>query len=200
VSAAFRAPAPEYARPDPAARWRFSADEFLRMVDAKIFGEDDRVELVRGEILQVTPQGPEHRTIKDELHTRLARAYESRGAHVLNQGPLRAGPEGMPEPDLAVLRGGARDYLHRHPEGTDVLLVVEIAKSSQQRDRAKAADYAFGGVPVYWLLDIDARTLDVFSEPDRERGIYRRVQTLVESDEVTLPTLDEGWKIATLLP
>jgi Uma2 family endonuclease len=170
------------------------------MIDAGIFREEDHVELVRGEILEVTPQGPEHRTIKDDLHQRFAVAYREHDAHVLNQGPLRAGPEGFPEPDLAILRGHVRDYLRRHPEGTDALLVVEIAKSSQHRDRAKATDYAHGGVPVYWLLDLDARALDVFTEPDRERGLYRRVQTLVDTDEVSLPQLDVRWKVASLLP
>jgi Uma2 family endonuclease len=170
------------------------------MVDAGIFGEDDRVELVQGEILEVTPQGPEHRTLKDELHERLADAYRGRDAHVLNQGPLRAGPEGLPEPDLAVIRGARRDYLKRHPGGADALLVVEIAKTSQERDRAKAVDYARGGVPIYWLLDLEARTLDVFSEPDAERGRYRRLASLGEADEVALPNLDVRWRVGSLLP
>jgi Uma2 family endonuclease len=182
------------------ARWRCSADDFLRMVQAGIFAEEDHIELVRGEILQVPPQGPEHRSIKDDLHARLADAYRGRDVHVLNQGPLRAGPEGLPEPDLAILRGRARDYLRRHPEGADTLLVIEIAKSSQPRDRAKATDYARGGVPLYWLLDLDGRMLDVYSEPDPERGRYRRLVSLGEGDGVTLPELGIEWPVASLLP
>jgi len=169
------------------------------MVKAGILGEDDRVELVGGEILQVTPQGPDHRSLKDELHGRLAEVYRGRDAHILDQGPLRAGPLGLPEPDLAVIRGRPRDFLDRHPDGTDAILVVEIAKTSQERDRAKAVDYARGGVAVYWLLDLVARTLDVYSEPDRERGRYRHIDSLADADEVTLPLVGEQWKVASLL-
>jgi len=111
-------------------RRRFSAEEFVRMVDAGVFREEDRVELVRGEILQVTPQGPEHRGLKDDLHSRLDRAYREHDVHGLDQGPLRAGPLGLPEPDLALVRGRARDYLKRHPEASEALLVIEIAKTS----------------------------------------------------------------------
>ncbi len=100
----------------------------------------------------------------------------------------------------AVIRGRVRDYLHRHPDATDALLVVEIAKSSQDRDRAKATDYALGGVPVYWLLDIEARTLDVYAEPDRDRGRYRRTVSLAETDRVALPERAIEWSVATLLP
>jgi Uma2 family endonuclease len=170
------------------------------MADAGIFGEDDRVELVGGEILDVTPQGPEHRSMKDELHARLGEAYRGQDVHVLDQGPLRAGPIGVPEPDLAVVRGRARDYLDRHPEGTDAILVVEIAKTSQERDREKAADYARGGVPVYWLLDLVARTVDVYSEPDRERGRYRRLESRGEAESVVLPGVGLEWTVASLLP
>ena len=104
------------------------------------------------------------------------------------------------EPDLAVIRGSARAYLERHPDGADALLVVEIAKSSQERDRAKAADYARGCVPIYRLLDITARTLEVYSEPDGDRCRYRRFASLSDADEVGLPELVERWNVASLLP
>jgi Uma2 family endonuclease len=178
----------------------FSTDDYLRMVDAGILGEDDRVELVEGEILEMTPQSPEHATIKDELGARLRDAYRERDVYVSEQRPFRAGPLGLPEPDVLVLRGRLRDYLTRHAEGPDALLIVEVAKTSQGRDRKKAGDYARGGVPIYWILDLDARTLDVHSEPDPERALYRRVETLVESDEVAPPHLEVRWKVASLLP
>jgi Uma2 family endonuclease len=181
-------------------RHRFTADDLLRMVEAGVIGEDDRVELVGGEVFEVTPQGPEHGSLKDDLHRRLDRAYEPLPAHVLDQRPLRAGPVGLPEPDLAVLRGAPRDYLSRHPSGADAVLVVEIAKTSQDRDREKAADYARGGVPVYWLIDLVARTLDEYTEPDAERARYRRIVSLGEDEDVRLPDLGVTWKVKSLLP
>jgi Uma2 family endonuclease len=188
--------APELAGP----RHLFSADDYLRMVEGGILAESDRVELVGGEILEMTPQSPEHAAIKDDLAARLREAYRDRDVYVSEQRPFRAGPLGLPEPDVLVLRGRPRDYMTRHAEGADALLVVEVAKTSKGRDRKKAADYARGGVPIYWILDLDARTLDVHSEPDPERALYRRIETLVESDEIAPPTLEARWKLTSLLP
>ena len=182
------------------ARWRFRADDVLRMIDLGIIGDDDRVELVNGELLIVPLHGPEHRGIKDDLHARLARAYADREVHVLNQGPLVAGELGLPEPDLAIIRGPARDYLARHPTGADALLVIEIAKSSQARDREKAADYARGAVPVYWLLDLAERRLDVHEGPLPDAGRYRQVTSLSEDDDAALPELPLRWRVASMLP
>lgn len=171
------------------------------MIEAGVFGDDDRVELVDGEILSVAPQGPEHRAIKTELRQRLESAYRELAVHVEDQGPLRAGSHGLPEPDLAVLRGRPRDYLHAHPEGANTILVIEIAKTTQARDRAKAADYARGLVPVYWLLDLDARTLDVHTRPDAAAGRYRSVVSLREEEAITLPELaGVEWTVASMLP
>lgn len=170
------------------------------MVEDGILCEEDHVELVEGEILMVPPQGPEHRAIKADLHERLADAYRGKTVHVIDQDPLRAGSRGLPEADLAVIRGRPRDYLSSYPTGDASVLVIEIAKTSQARDRAKATDYAVGGVPVYWLLDLVARRLDVHVEPDRAAGRYRRVVSLGEDDLVELPELGERWSVRSLLP
>lgn len=181
-------------------RRRFAVDDVLRMIADGIFGEDERIELVQGEILVVNPQGPDHRGIKDDLNKRLVLAYAARDVHILNQGPVRAGAHGLPEPDLAVVRGAARQYLEHHPTGADLLLVIELAKSSQARDHDKATDYAAGGVPLYWLVDLVARVVEVHSDPDAALGRYRSVQVLDEDDELSLPELDVRWSVASLLP
>lgn len=179
---------------------RFAAAEYLRMIEAGILTDQDRVELVDGEILNVAPQGPEHSSLKDEIHQRLAEAYRALDVHVRNQGPLRVGVYGVPEPDLAVVRGKSRDYLHAHPVGTDAVLVVEIAKTSQMRDRTKATDCARGDVAVYWLLDLGARTLDVYTRPDTDAERYRSLVSLTERESVELPDLGTSWLVSTLLP
>lgn len=185
---------------DPAERRRFGVDEVLRMIADGIFGEDERVELVQGEILSVNPQGPDHGSLKDELHARLAVAYAGRDVHILNQRPVRAGARGLPEPDLAVVRGAARNYLDRHPAGTDLMLVVELAKTSQARDHDKAADYASGGVAVYWLVDLVTRVVEVHCDPDPTLGRFRSVLVLDDDDDLQLPELDLRWSVSSLLP
>ena len=180
-------------------RRRFRADEVLRMFDAGILDENDSVELVDGQLLMVPPQGPEHRALKDELHRRLVLAFLERNVHILGQGPVVAGPQGLPEPDLAVVRGPARDYIDRHPTGADLLLVIEIAKTSRQRDEAKAIDYARAAVPVYWLIDLDERSLCLFEHPLPDVANYRTTTVLAEHDEVELPELGVRWSVASLL-
>jgi len=170
------------------------------MQSGGVFAEDDHLELVQGEILIMPPQGPEHGTLKDELHERLIDAYRVSGNHVLNQRPVVAGPRGMPEPELAVVRGRPRHYLRRHPGGRDLILVVELAKTSQDRDRRKLADYAAGDTPVVWLLDLDARTLEVHSGPDTAKAAFTHVATLTDADEVDLPELGTRLRVASLLP
>lgn len=188
---------------EPRSAWErrpFRAEEMLRMIAAGIFAEDDRVELVRGEVLTVTPQGPDHGSLKDDLHGRLVLAYVGHDVHVLDQRPVVAGVHGLPEPDLAVVRGGARDYLARHPNGDELQLVIELAKTSQDRDHAKAEDYAAGGVPVYWLVDLRARVVEVYSDPDRELSRYRSVQILDKEQSLELSGLTARWSVASLLP
>lgn len=181
-------------------RRRLRGRDVLRMVADGYFDPDERIELIDGELYEVVPQGPEHRGIKNDLRERLTQAYRDCEVHLLDQDPLVAGEHGLPEPDLAVIRGRSRDYLDRHPRGDDALLVIEIAKTSQPRDRSKAVDYARGNVPVYWLLDLDARRLDVYTSPDPVAGRYERVESLKPEAEVALPETDVRWQVATLLP
>ena len=182
----------------PSEHRRFTVPEFLRMVEVGILADEDHVELIDGEVLTVAPQGPEHRSLKDELHNRLLVAYRNKPIHILNQGPVYVGEFSLPEPDLAVVRGSARDYLRRHPSGTEALLVVELAVSSLSRDRAKAVDYARGGIPVYWLIDLAGHQLDVYSDPEPESGGYRSLTSLRGGEHVALPTIDETWAVSSL--
>ncbi len=188
---------PAVQRPE---RWRLSARDMLRMVADGYFRAEDRVELINGELLTVVPHGPEHRGIKNDIRARLADAYRNHDVHILDQDPLVAGQFGLPEPDLAVVNGGARDYLDRHPNGDEALLVIEIAKTSQARDRSKAADYARGRVPVYWLLDLQARRLDVHTRPDQDAARYQLIESLSPDAQIELPEISVAWPVASMLP
>ena len=115
-----------------------------------------------------------------------------------SQCPLVGATDSLPEPDLAVVRGVPRDYVSAHPTGGDVLLVVEVARTSQAIDRRKVGAYSRMGVPVYWLLDLAARRLEVRSEPDGDE--YRSTRLLGEGESVALPGVDASWVGASLLP
>lgn len=177
-------------------RHKFTVEDVDRMVQAGVFDEVPHVELLDGELVDVSPQGPEHAARHTWIGDRLAAAY-AEIAHVRRQCPIRAGSQSLPEPDLAVVRGGVLDYVERHPDGRDLVLAVELAVSSQAIDREKARIYAAGGVPMYWLLDAVARTLTLHEEP-RSAG-YDHVSVLVADDEVALPGTAIRWRVGDLV-
>lgn len=178
-------------------RRRFTTEEVLRLVDLGILHPDESVELLEGELIVMTPQGPAHSARIMALQELLAEAYRGVGS-LRTQLPLDASPDGLPEPDFAVVRGGPPDYATRHPSGSDVLLLVEVARTSQEVDRAKARTYARIGVAVYWLVDLAVRVLEVRSEPLPD-GRYARTLILNLDDQVELPALGRNAAVAELL-
>jgi Uma2 family endonuclease len=174
-------------------RRRFTVDEVTRMVEQGILGDDERVELLDGELVVVSPQGPEHAARVAALVQRLADAYRGL-AHVRPQVPLHAGTHSLPEPDLAVVKGQPLDYLDHHPVGAESLLIIEIARTSQAIDHRKARIYAAARGPVYWIVDLAARRIEVFSEPS-EHGMFDRRRVLGPGDEIELPGLDVRWRV-----
>lgn len=164
-------------------RHRFTADEVLRMVDVGILTKDDRLELLDGELIVVSPQGSFHSALTARIH-RLLEGVFGAGFHARDHSPLHLGPHDLPEPDVAIVRGEADDYLHRHPGGADVVLVVEVAVSSLRADRAKATLYARAGVPEYWLVDVEGREVVVHRHPDA--ADYAAVATFEEIASVAV--------------
>jgi Uma2 family endonuclease len=152
----------------------FTADEYMRMAEVGILGADERIELIRGEILTMLPIGPRHCTAVDRFTYHLVTALGAR-AWVRVQSTVRLFSDTMPEPDLAILR--RRDYSQAHPTPADILLVIEIAETSLAYDRGKkAALYADAGIPEYWVADTEGEALEVNREPDGQR--YRQSMRL----------------------
>ena len=179
-------------------RHRWTLGEVEQMLAQGLIRPDDRLELVEGELLEMSPKSEVHSWLRVFVEHAMAEAYAG-VAFTRGQEPLSVPPDSLPEPDIAVVRGGHRDYLGRHPGGADCLLVVEVAVTSLAYDRHKTATYARGGVPVVWILDVDGRRLEIYTDP-RESGRYGRVTTVDESEEVDLPGLDLRWVVASLLP
>lgn len=163
------------------ARRLFTAEEYQRMAEVGILGENERIELIRGEILTMSPIGPAHCTAVDRFTRALVMALGTR-AWVRVQGAVRLFPDTLPGPDLAVLR--IRDYRHAHPTPEDILLVIEVAETSLAYDRGeKAALYTEAGIPEYWVVDTTAEALEVNREPDGRR--YRRSTRITDAASVS---------------
>jgi Uma2 family endonuclease len=146
----------------PLQRRLFTADEFQRMAEAGIFGEDERIELLAGEIVQMSPIGSPHAWCVNRLNRIFARLGEA--VIVSVQNPVRLDERSTPQPDLAVLRPDASEQ--RHPGPSDMLLVVEVASSSVAVDRGiKAPLYARAGVSELWIADLVADRLEMYRDP-----------------------------------
>jgi Uma2 family endonuclease len=144
---------------------RFTVDEYYRMAEIGILREGERVELIEGEIVRMAAIGSEHSGCVMRLDRILQRGVDNRGL-VLVQNPVRLDGSSEPEPDLALLRPRQDDYTTGHPGPADVLLVIEVADSSLEKDREiKAPLYARAGIVEYWLVNLPERKIEVYREP-----------------------------------
>jgi hypothetical protein len=163
---------------------RFTVDEYHRMGEAGIFSEDDRVELLAGEIVEMSPIGPLHAGTVDRLNA----LFSSRlGGEVIVrvQNPLLLRTEDSePQPDVVLLRPRPDFYARSHPETQDVYLVIEVADTSVVADReVKLPIYARAGVPEVWLLDVATQRLEVYRHPIPDG--YQDVRSLQRGESVT---------------
>ena len=164
--------------------FQFTVDRYERMTEAGILTEGDRVELLNGLVLTKMTKGqPPTATLIDTRDSLLP--IIPPGWHLQTEAAIRIPDFDEPEPDLAVVRGRARDYvaLNRPPEGPTATLVIEIADSSLARDRSfKWAAFASGGIPVYWLVNLVDEQVEVYSDPSpigyQSRRDYKRGQDL----------------------
>ena len=146
-------------------RRRFTVDEYLHMAQAGILTEDDRVELLDGEIVEMTPIGRRHSGCVAALLRVLITGIGSR-ALVWSQGPIRLSGHSLPEPDVTLLRPRPVSYSDADAEPRDVLLLIEVSDTSLRRDRViKLPLYAGAGIPEYWIVDVQGRELEVHTRP-----------------------------------
>jgi len=150
---------------------RIRVNEYHRMIEAGILGEDERVQLIDGLLFAMTPQGRPHAFVIQELNRLLVRALPDQ-FKVLTQLPLTLGDDSEPEPDLAVVK--LQDAASRTEHPTTALLVIEVAGESLRFDRrSKAALYARAGIPEYWIVNLSEAAIEVSRSPDRTSGEYR---------------------------
>jgi Uma2 family endonuclease len=167
---------------------RWTRAEYDRMIDHGLLDEDDRVELIDGEILEMAPQLTRHSAMVAHVQKVLEAAFGP-GYHARVQLPFALDPMSEPEPDIAVVSGVPRDYLHSHPHRA--ALLVEVAETTLRFDRRwKSSLYARAGVEEYWILNLVDRLLEVYRDPAADRSArygwtYGTVEHLQASDDVS---------------
>ena len=154
----------------------FSVDDYYRMFQAGVFSRGDRVELIEGEVVEMSPSGSTHQGCVDELSS-IVMEKIGRAAIVRVQGPIHVDDYSEPQPDISLLKP-RRDYYRRaHPTPADVLLVIEVADTSVEYDRnVKLPLYARAGIPETWLIILPKDLIEVHCEP--KNGKYQKVQRL----------------------
>lgn len=153
----------------PPTRFKLTVEQYHRMGELGILREDDRVELIDGELVRMAPIGSMHGGLVSRLN-RLLVERVGRAGVVSPQNAVILSDFTEPQPDLAVLRWRADDYMADTPTAGDALLVIEVADSSLRFDRdVKLRFYAQAGVPEVWIVDVRGRRLLRFTAPDGDR-------------------------------
>lgn len=181
---------------------RWTRREYDRMAEAGILGPDDRVQLIEGDIVTMTPQNSPHAAAIGKTQRVLERLFGTT-VWVRVQMPLVVDPDSEPEPDLVVVPGTPDDYRDAHP--SSALLVVEVSDTTLALDRhRKRAVYARAGIQEYWIVNLADRCLEVYREPvasTDQPTSYRSTQKLNPSDSLTpLATPGTTVLVADLLP
>ena len=172
-----------------ASKKLFTVDDYYKMLDAGILSEDDRVELIEGEIIQMSSMGSRHAAVVTRLNDLLVPLLKGM-ALLRPQLPLRLNEFNEPGPDIVVLKPRPDFYASRHPGPADVFLVLEISDSSLKYDRdVKLSIYAAARLPEIWIADLLGDEVLVYREPSGKR--YKTSLSFRRGDSISCLTLPQ---------
>jgi Uma2 family endonuclease len=173
----------------PPARRPFTVAEYDRLIAAGILQEDERVELIDGEIVEMAPISIRHAARVNVLSALFLRRVGDR-AIVSVQNPIRLGERSEPQPDVTLLRRRADHYASALPTAADILLLIEVADSSLEYDRTvKLPLYAQAGIPEVWIVNLTENHIEVYTQP--ENGAYTHAQRAARGETLTATTLPD---------
>jgi Uma2 family endonuclease len=169
---------------------RFTLDEYHKLGELGFFHEDDRIELIRGEIIEMVAKGKAHETCLRNLLRELPQLVGGR-ATLQSQAPIVIPPKSEPEPDFAILKNRDDNYLSAHPEAADILLVMEVSDSSLGYDQdVKIPLYAEAGISDYWIFNLFDNYLECYSEPYQDshgKYGYSNKRVILPNEIIMLP-------------
>jgi Uma2 family endonuclease len=178
--------------------YRFSVRQFERMIDAGVFPDNARLELIAGILMTKMTKSDPHDVAVAEIGETLRELLTS-GWVVREEKSVVLGKRDRPEPDVAVVRGRHSDYRRRAPGVADIAFIVEVADTSYAKDRGvKWSRYARAGIPTYWIVNLPARQVEVYSGPAiaGKSASYQKAVTFVLADEV--PVVVDGQEVGRI--
>jgi Uma2 family endonuclease len=167
---------------------RFTLDEYHRLGELGFFDQNDRIELIRGELVTMAAKGTSHEVCLTKLIRELPKLLSDR-ATVRCQSPIILS-DSEPEPDFTIVKNRSDDYLDSHPSSEDILLLIEISDSSLTYDQeTKLSLYAEHNIQDYWIFNLLENVLEIYSQPyQKPQGFgYRVRQVLLANEGTTLP-------------
>lgn len=171
-------------------RRRFTIREFEKMIRIGVLKEDERIELINGEIIKMSPIELPHMVCVTKLNHLFFRLVDTK-AHIWVQNAIRLPNNARPQPDVMLLKWRDDFYGGKHPTVGDVFLIVEVADSSLNYDRkVKGPRYASAGIQEYWIVNISKSKVEVYSSPTKSG--YETVRTVGKGETLPLPGGLEG--------
>ena len=172
---------------------KFTVNEYHRLIDGGFFAENERVELIRGEIITMSPKRTPHSVCNSLLWKTIYNLIGDR-AEIRVQEPIFIPPNSEPEPDVVIAVNKDDNYLSSHPTPADVLLVIEISDSTLQYDReTKLPLYAEAEINNYWIVNLSDRHLEAYSQPfsnAKGKFAYRSKQIVLSDETISVPSFD----------
>lgn len=181
--------APVIAAAPPIHRRLFTAEEFHQLARVGVLHEDDRLELIEGEIVEMSPIGSSHAGNVNRLIAVLTRTFGEKVV-VAAQNPIGLGPKTEPQPDISVLRPRGDFYADAHPTAEDVLLLIEVSESTLDYDRkVKVPLYAKAGIVELWLIVPETKVIEIYTNPAADG--YRLIRRALPGESIALQALPD---------
>ncbi len=177
---------------------RISVDQYHKMIDTGVLSESDRIELLDGFLVPKMTNNPLHAGTIQQLSDLLKTLLPQNVYHVRTQLPITL-KKSEPEPDIIVALPDKQHYTTRHPHVEDVLLVIEVADSSLKQDQTtKLEIYAEAGIPWYWIVNLQNKVIEVYSQPIVLEGnpTYRNREQFRRQD--LLPIMLTGKEVSAI--
>jgi Uma2 family endonuclease len=169
-------------------KWHFNVDQYYRLAEVGVLKPDDRVELIEGEIIRMSPIGSPHAACVTRLNRFLQTRWTETEVIIAVQNPVRLSDFSEPVPDVALLKPRSDFYATRHPGPEDVLLVIEVSDATLLADRnVKMPLYARAGIPEAWLVNLPRKLVEVYF--DSTEGDYRESLKFKHGEILVSPTV-----------
>ncbi|MFN6498249.1 MAG: Uma2 family endonuclease [Nostoc sp. DedQUE01] len=166
-------------------RRKFTVEQYQKMIESGILTQDDRVELIRGEIIDMSPIGTKHAACVKRLNKLLSQKLRDR-VLIAIQDPVKLNDNSQPQPDVALLKPRDDFYATAHPQPQDIFLLVEVADSTIEYDREeKIPLYAEANIIEVWLVDIKEEIVEIYQQPTAAG--YQLMQKFASSQTLSIP-------------